>query len=210
MSEMQEPNFLDVDRRVFMRSMFGVSVGAIVGAAVMPPAGVAASIVASKVTDSEVGNAGYREMIKEECAPTKDPEACRKTWQPTPAETFSSVVAAPIMEEFMFRAIPSAMLDVCSSTSHGKDEAPMDVLARGTDARTFSRAELFAGMLSSLTFGAVHNATAKGYDTKTVPAPQTVGGMILWGLARKFGMGSSIAAHMSYNGFLTAATRLRK
>lgn len=85
----------------------------------------------------------------------------------------------------------------------------MDVLAHGTNQRTFSRGEIIAGALSSLAFATVHNATAKGYDTKTVLLPQTMTGLALWGLARKFGIGSSIAAHAGLNGFLLTLSRMR-
>lgn len=208
MTERLDPP-VDIDRRAFLRSMTGMGIGVVTGVYVLPPVAFAATLAATEVTHEHVGNANVQEMVQSECEAKPDPKACEEAWVPDDNFMVYSTVVAPIREEFAFRAVPSTMLDVVSRRSHAEGEGPMDVLAHGTSQRTFSRGEVIAGALSSLAFAAVHNATAKGYDTKAVPLPQAMTGMTLWGLARKFGIGSSIAAHAGLNSFLFTLTRMR-
>lgn len=186
-------------RRAFLRSMVGVAVGAEVGAVVMPVASEVVGMATHAVANEPVGNAGYREVIKESCEHDPNPAACQNSYTPKGAEAFDVVVAGPIREETIFRAVPSVLVDTCYREGNRPPDSATDVLARGTQSRTFTRAEFIGGALSSFVFGQVHNITPKGYDKKNIPTPQTLGGVILWGLARKFGLASSVACHMAFN-----------
>lgn len=62
-----------------------------------------------------------------------------------------------------------------------------------------SRREFGAGLALSTLFGALHNITEKGIDTRTIPASQTLGGMAHWYLQRKFGLLANTTAHFLNN-----------
>lgn len=72
MTEKLDPP-VDISRRVFLRSMTGVGVGAMTGLYVLPPVTLAATVVAREITHEQVGNANVQEMVQSECQAKPDP-----------------------------------------------------------------------------------------------------------------------------------------
>jgi hypothetical protein len=118
----------------------------------------------------------------------------------------------PVLEEVVYRGLPSFIMDGGFKSNGQKDTDRSDIPLRNTLTGTrsigsLSRKEMIAGGVSSLAFGFFHNITKKGIDTRTVPAQQIGFGSLLWCLQRRFGLGSNLVAHAAYN---ARATKLIK
>lgn len=50
-----------------------------------------------------------------------------------------------------------------------------------------------------LVFAAVHNFGSDGFNTRVIPAPQFMGGLIFWVLQRRRGIVSNTMAHATVN-----------
>lgn len=185
-----------IDRRSFLRAVAGGVVGAGLGLEALPPYARAVNEGVTKITDHQTGNASIRQMIQDSCADQLDPEECVENYEPTFKDKVNAGVIAPIIEEVLFRFIPSMILD---SRVYDQDNCPDEVVAGGTEPFEFSGKELLYGLVSSLIFGAAHNITSKGINTKTIPASQTADGLVYWFLMRRFGIASSVAAHAAFN-----------
>lgn len=97
---------------------------------------------------------------------------------------FSTCIAAPILEEVIFRALPSALLD--NRGQHG--------LAWG------------AGIPISALFTLAHNLVPDKtkplgvtFDCSSVSLPTFASGLVLWYLQRTAGVDAAIVAHMANN-----------
>lgn len=193
-----------MNRRSFMRSMLGIGVGVTLGAT-LPASMHSLNEQTSAMSGHPAGNAGLRKKVELECATTQpnDIESCIENWEPSVSDQIRADVIAPISEEISFRALPSVIVD---SMDNKLENNPYDVIIGGTEKFAFTRRELYGGLISSVLFGAVHNVTKTGIDTQTIPASQTVSGLMLWYMMRRFGVASSIAMHSSFNFF---ASRLR-
>lgn len=185
-----------MDRRSFLRGAIGVGVGAGLGLFVTPHVAEHVNEGVSDVTGRPTGNASWDQMVKDACAEEKDPARCERDYEPTLDDKINAQVMAPVMEEVMFRGIPSFVLDAVTDDWNND---PVEVVAGGTEPFKFSRKELIVGAVSSLVFGAVHNITSKGVDTNTIPASQTADGFLYWCLMRRFGIASSMASHAAFN-----------
>ncbi len=187
-----------IDRRSFLRSAVGAVVGAGLGLAVVPHFAEAVNNGVADATDHPTGNASWEQMVKDSCAEEQYPEQCVADYQPTFEDKVNAQVIAPVMEEVLFRGIPSFVLE-CVSDDSRLDDDPFVTVLGGTEPFKFSRKEMVVGAISSVLFGAVHNLTSKGFDTKTIPASQTADGFLYWCLMRRFGIASSMAAHAGFN-----------
>lgn len=183
-------------RRSFLKGLAGVGAGSVLGYAVLPPVARRTDEVVSDVTGRPTGNAGVRRRIQDECSTEEQPRTCESSYELTSTERFETCVLVPINEELLFRAGPSIVFDHIAQ-EHVK--SPVEIVKEGTNTSKFSIKEVVAGIVSSIVFGAAHNFTSKGVDTKTIPSSQTMGGFALWGLMRKFGIGSSVVAHGAFN-----------
>ncbi len=65
----------------------------------------------------------------------------------------------------------------------------------GTNKLPLTRREWLTGTVSSLLFGGLHNYTNDGWDTETIPASQTMAGVVYWVLQRSLGFGANYIAH---------------
>ena len=185
-------------RRDFLRAIAGLGVGAAVGATVTVPVAIAVNKAVEATTDYDAGNASMRERLKAECGTIDDP-ACTQRFVESDEYRFKSVVSAPINEELMFRGIPSVLTDFTDT-----DKPLLKTTLVGKEAYTLTRKEVLVGLASSALFGLAHNVYRKAdgqraFSTNTIPASQFADGFIFWYLTRKFGIGSSIAAHAAHN-----------
>lgn len=185
-----------IDRRGFLRSALGAGIGIGLGVVVTPRLSEAVNEKVADATGHPTGNASLEQRIENQCANEPNPSKCKSDYKFNPLERLQIEVVGPINEEIGFRGIPSFILDLSR-----KDTAndPTEVITGGTEPFSFDRKEALAGVVSSLLFGAMHNATEKGIDTKTIPASQTVLGYIFWCLTRRFGIASSMTAHVAHN-----------
>lgn len=185
-----------VDRRSFVRSALGVGVGASLGLFITPPVAEFVNDGVSDLTGISTGNASWDQMVKDECAEKHDPGRCETEFEPTLGIEISTQIEAPVMEELLFRGLPSLILDAATD-DYSND--PLKVIVGGTEPFRFSRKEAVVGAVSSIVFGAAHNLTSKGIDTNTIPASQIVDGFLYWCLMRRFGIASSMASHAAFN-----------
>lgn len=186
-----------VSRRGFLRAMFGVGLGVAIGAGVTPSLAEFVDSETEGLTGATTGNAGFKQKIVDGCPPDLDEAQCLSEWNPSGGDVIQLTVEAPITEEIMFRGIPSMLLDTVFNKGE-IDTMPVSIL-RGTDDFKFTKREIITGVASSAIFGAAHNITGTGFDMKTIPASQTVDGLLYWCLTRKFGLPASIVAHASHN-----------
>lgn len=162
-----------------------VPVGAAVGVAAIPMK-VGLNEAVEHVTGLQTGNAGYQQ------APNCNSGECQPQLEIPESEKRTTIFFGPLIEETVFRGLPSAVLDAVEG-----NKKPAYQLSESR--LEFSRKEVITGIVSSLAFGAVHNYTDKGFNTHTVPASQTFGGILYWWLQRKFGFFSNLTAHMTNN-----------
>ena len=161
------------------------------------PVAVATAVATKEVTGLKAGNAGINEEIERSCQTDSDPERCKAQWQPDDRKVRQAVIDAPIIEETLFRAVPSVITDLTDDDRSLRKIGAN--LLHGTESKKLTRKELIAGFASSTLFAAAHGMTARGYDTQTIPIPQGVAGFGFWYLARKHGIGSSMVAHSTFN-----------
>lgn len=184
----------EMSRRDFIKAALGVPIGVATGVALCPVADFT-NRKTEEFTSHPSGNAIVMEKVQTACANDKDPAACERNYNFSLSDKILSTVVAPIEEEFIFRAVPSLLIDVTSPN----EQPGFETLIHGTEHMKVTRKELIVGAISSLMFGAVHNLTEKGVDTKTIPASQTVTGFVFWALQRRLGIASNIAAHSAIN-----------
>lgn len=184
-------------RRQFLSSFAGAAAGAALAATALPEALHITADASSRLTNKPAGNASAGERINESCPDVDtDQEAaqCYLEFFESPSTFIGDCVVAPVVEETGFRGIPSLLMD-----RKLPDDEALNHLVFGTEKLRFSRRELLVGAISSLLFGAAHNVSPKGINTEVLPTPQVVSGMYYWGLARKFGLPSSMLAHGALN-----------
>jgi hypothetical protein len=102
-------------------------------------------------------------------------------------QQLKSCVAAPVLEEIIFRLLPSKVIDYISSNGGLKDqngEIRWDV-----------------GIPVSLLFSGLHNIKkdGSGFSADVIPLQQFIGGLVLWYLQRKYGVDTAITAHATHN-----------
>lgn len=120
-----------------------------------------------------VGNAGLSEILK-------DPEKLAKL-PPFGQLMLKTSVVAPFVEELVFRAAPSALINLFSKS----------------ESTTTSR--LGFGLATSALFAQAHNI---GAQKKSLPIPQFVGGMALWRINRSKGLINAAVAHGATNALI--------
>lgn len=186
-----------LSRRAFLRRSGNVTAGAIVGIKILPAA-ILASAAADAVPGFDSGNAGLEEAIEQQCQQQPEAEECTGSYVPSNEEAFNISITAPIIEEAVFRLLPSRLYDRLFSNRPESNTKYMEL----------SRREWVAGGIVSLLFGAVHNVTEKGFNTNTIPAAQTVMGLAFWKLQRTRGYTANTSAHAAINGSLVAVAKL--
>lgn len=182
-----------ISRRELVRAAIGIPVGAAVA---MADFGTTPHIdeAVTDLTNHPTGSAGVTQALNEQCGKASDQLKCEEEF--ARSRMLRAVTITPLSEEFTFRAIPSMVLD---SLSEDGEEQAMPNVIRGANRKMLSRGELITGVISSLIFGALHNLTDKGWDTRTIPASQTVGGFIFWCLQRRLGFLSNVTSHAVFN-----------
>lgn len=93
----------------------------------------------------------------------------------------SAAVFAPLIEEFIFRAMPSAIADGISSKHNSM--------------------QWKTGVISSLIFAILH-------DFGRIPLTQFIGGLFFWQLQRTKGFAHNVVAHGTHNAAITLITKL--
>lgn len=194
----------DISRRQFITFLATGTAGMIAGALGIPIE-IAATEEVKKQYKVEVGNASVKNAIVNGCKTknnnTKDFNDCITEYKPTADEIFASVAVAPITEEITFRALPSALVSIKDN------DDPLKIVINGKrdGGLGLTRREIIVGVISTMIFGAMHNITGNGFDTKTIPVPQMIVGAINWYLQRKLGIVSSICSHMTSNAIVVVA-----
>jgi hypothetical protein len=173
----------DSSRRSLLRFGATAAVGIVTAEAAIPLK-IEVNKTVQEATGLDTGNAGMRNELPY-CEETVIDEACKPH---TIKDAVDQVILAPVLEEAIFRAAPSAII---SRGVEGEENAVIE----GTGGLGMTRRELFVGAVSSVGFAASHNILSSGVDTKTVPASQAVGGMVYWYLQRKFGFPANTIAH---------------
>lgn len=140
---------------------------------------IPSTIVLSKL-GIPIGNAALSEAFN-------DPEKLARL--PRASKLFiQGAIKAPIKEELVFRAAPSALLNLIKRDDSGY--------------QTTSGA-LVPALLTSTWFGLAHN---KGAEKKALPLPQFAAGMLFWRQLRNSGIIHPIATHAATNALLGAVT----
>lgn len=147
-----------------------------------------------EATGHPTGNANLQEALRDNCADGADVQICVEEQQKSLPYKVITRVLGPLLEEGVFRALPSAIL----STLQGSREVEAEVKF-GTGGVGMNRDELLVGGTSAVVFAAYHNLTPSGVDTTTIPASQLADGMIYWYLQRKLGFASNTLAHAVFN-----------
>ncbi len=189
---------LTQSRRDFLKNAARVSSGLVLASALPEielPAARELSRITTEATGKQTGNSGFRDYVAEQCKTSPDTQKCATDFLRSPSTQLQTVVVAPITEELYLRALPSLLVSVTDDHV----ENPFKELAIGTGGFKFSRRELVAGALSTLTFGFLHNITNRGIDTNTIPTPQLFLGAVNWVLQRRFGTLAPIINHARWN-----------
>jgi len=200
-----------ISRRAALRSMFGFAVAAEAGI-VVGGMSAAADYAANFAFHRQAGTPDFADenagCVDRPGSTKPCSEEQKKHLTLTPSQRFYTAVTAPIVEETVFRAGPSALVDLAQ---RGVQGSPSEVLAKGVKAGTedLTRAEFIGGALSSLAFGLAHNIGTgfKSFDTQSIPAGHTFSGIMYWLIARRHGITKSVAAHMGINTLTTFQRR---
>lgn len=180
-----------ITRRDLLRSCLGVAVGAAAGATVLPQAAKATIRVTEQVTDVPPVSAYEYELITDQCGPYNEADpSCRENLDFGAEDRANIAVISPVIEELVFRGFPAFVINAIDDKS---------TYVRGEPSLGLTRNELIAGAASSLAFGAAHLSGREGVNTNLLPVGQTICGMGFWYLARKFGLSSSVSAHIIGN-----------
>jgi hypothetical protein len=191
----------DASRRKFLKFSGRVTAGIITGE-VLYPVGIRINKTVENLSGQPSGNAqALRNIRKLEqlCQAEEKPIKCIddtiERSKNDPDIKFSTTVLSPIIEETLFRAGPSLLLD-----KFERDQALRGKYKIEQKKKIgLNRRELTVGAVTSLLFGGGHNFTSEGFDTEVIPASQTLIGMGLWYLQRKFGFVSCTLAHALHN-----------
>lgn len=179
-------------RKMFLKAFVPLVAGTVVGDVMVEPS-VKISREVEKVTHARTGNAQVYVEAEKLSGEGVAPDELNKRIKQEFAPSVGDVIIWASEEETLTRALPSAII----SGDSGKNR--WDEVIFGMNNIRVTRKEFVTGVISSLIFGIMHNFTEKGFDTKTIPASQTAGGMVLWYLQRKLGVISNITAHSVYN-----------
>lgn len=187
----------EIDRRGFLRLAIAAGTGA-AGAVVNTTLG-AGEIAVGKELGISVGNASFDNQEKKACGNNPNPKACREELINDPQLETELLFNAPLIEEIIFRGVPSMALSAYEN--RGNDEAPhpIEAFVNGSGGLRMNRREAIVGGVTAAAFGLAHNITEKGIDTKHVPAPQFTAGLTNWYLQRKFGFFSNFLSHIGAN-----------
>jgi hypothetical protein len=187
-----------ISRRNFItqsvRAVVGVGLGATLGEKALVPLSIAVNETTRTITGNSVGNAGYVQLVKENCPNEINTTKCVREYVNSIPVKVSTVIMSPFIEETLFRSLPSLVASILE-----KRENPIADVISGTGNPLLSRREWLFGSGMAVFFGLSHNQTETGFDTKTIPASQTLMGIIFWYLQRMFGVGSNLAAHIALN-----------
>lgn len=185
----------EFNRRTFLK-VGATLVTSVAVEELMAPVKVKINEDVEQATGQRAGNAGGYQEIEDACKDAANEQECFQSYQPPTVDKIIGIIVAPPQEELLFRGVPSGLV----SASEHKDNPITDVLTGAGGGLGMTRRELLVGVGSSVIFGAVHNITNQGIDTKTIPASQTVGGIVYWYLQRKFGIAANTLAH-AWNNF---------
>ena len=183
----------EIDRRTFLKAAVTVTTGVAIGEFKFP-VGVKVNEAVGEITGHPTGNAYLRQKVEEACKNNANSQDCAQHYEFSTADKVNSIVLTPPLEELAFRGFPAGLV---SSLEHRED--PVADVFTGTGGLGMTRREFIIGVTSSALFGVVHNVTDKGIDTKTIPASQTIGGMVYWYIQRKLGIAANTLAHASNN-----------
>jgi hypothetical protein len=210
----------EFSRRDFLRAGLGVAGGIALGATGQPVA-IETQNKVHEWTGEAPGNAGVSEAIKDTYGEV-NAETMRKY---AVANERSITLTGPVIEEIIFRAVPSHWIDAHTNKKAEKSDPfkldidkdmPMKNVLLGHGVATPTAQEVGMGILTATAFAYMHNITAKnidgkrletGFDSRTVPVAQFGIGLVFSGLQRVFGVGSNTAAHIAFN---TAGVRVMK
>lgn len=182
-------------RREFCKKAAKAVFAGVVGGEFIGYAGDFLDKTVKEVTTHPTGNAGTKRKIEADCKDSGNVGECIKNYKFSTHDKIERIIFNPIVEEFSFRAVPSAIL----SQGKGSGNTFVDDVFSGTGGLGMKKRELRAGAITSVIFGAAHNFTRTGVDTETIPAAQTFGGMVLWYLQRKFGYAANTFTHALVN-----------
>lgn len=185
----------EIDRRAFLKLGISCAAGVVAGE-FMSFVGSPVEKAARKITNHPIGNSGTNQKIEIACENNENPQACAQNYRFTSSDKVRGTLFMPILEEGIFRAFPSYIL----SSIEDRKNPDYDVML-GTEGVGMTRREIMVGTISSLMFGILHNVGGrkKFVDTRTIPVFQTMAGMGLWYLQRKFGVVSNTLAHIWVN-----------
>jgi|GEM_PF-2034162 len=210
----------EFSRRDFLRAGVGVAAGVVLGTEGQPAA-IATQNKVHELTGETPGNAGVNNAIQDEYGAV-NAETTRKY---AVANEHSITLTGPVIEEIIFRAVPSYWMDAHNNRKAEKldpfkldidENMPMKNVLFGHGLAAPTAQEVGMGLLTATAFAYTHNLTLKnsggnkqklGFDSRTVPVAQFGLGLVFSGLQRFFGLGSNTAAHIAFN---TAGVRMMK
>lgn len=186
-------NTPEANRRTFLR--LGVAATAVAGTGeLLPPIQNEFGKIVTKATGYRTGNAGSWKLVEERCVDSASFQECHQSFRFPIQVRILATTVGPISEETIFRFLPSAGL----SAAVNRDSPIRDAIF-GTGDLGVTKGELLAGAGTTVMYAATHNFTKKGFDTRTIPAEQSLFGMVIWYIQRKFGIVASTVGHAWFN-----------
>lgn len=183
-------------RNYSRRDALRLIAGGIIGYQLTPIIGAEIDRAVENYTDYNAGNAGVEQFVDKHCKGAKNPEDCIE--EVSIRLGYTAVFQAPLIEEGIFRAVPSAV----TSISEGKGaEASLREVINGTEIQAeMTRREMLVGVISSILFARIHNRLPNGEIADDyIPAGHASVGFVLWVLQRKLGFMSNTIAHSAHN-----------
>ena len=180
----------------------------IAGLKVLPielPAAVAAQLAADGIQDA-TGWEGAAPGSKPESVLTTEANTFAQTTEetealsiPTTNQDLAAIVIAPILEEAVFRALPSFILTKTAGPHERRKEKHIGL----------SNPELATGIATSTIFAAAHIPRNRSMGAKNrAPAAQFITGMCGCRLQRRNGFGANVAMHSGHNAVAVGITKL--
>lgn len=126
-----------------------------------------------------------------------------------PLHWSTAIIFAPVLEEFLFRGIPRAVMNTVKWLAGPSSEKALNTLFGVTSSLAFALAH---NLVSPSAAPGIQIADGLMLSLQWIPLPQFLCGLWFWSVARQHGVKGSILAHAMFNasaiGILSALSRL--
>jgi hypothetical protein len=172
------------NRRTFLQTFSAAATGAVVEAA-LAPVGIGID-EGYRVARRGLGMVPSARPQQDACLSPRNPAACQPRPELTEDQRRDLIIAAPLLEEVIFRKLPSYL---CGSGEANKVDKQWGLTAR----------ELVVGLGSSVLSMLVRGKTPNGYSLAAAPLSEGVNAFGYWCMQRKLGFAANATAHGVHN-----------